>query len=219
MCLFKKPGEANIQVADLARCNKCQWSGYAHDLLGWQPTRGYKSDFLLNVTGLCPKCESSDILSYSEMDGNKWIICAEGVWPDGTQFDDFDKMSKISRDRRWYENIFQTALGTWFDVQESEMLRLPFNDHEQEDSDKHLCPLPLTVIQRPIEMYTLPGELVFTPFCGSGTALDRSIRLNRRVVGMELKDTYFKLSANNAEKAIKETQQLTLFDLEVLRIK
>lgn len=215
MCLFKKPGEADLRVADLAKCNNCKWQGYADQLLGWQAKRGYKSQFLLDVTGNCPKCESSDIISYSEMDGNKWIICAEGVWPDGTQFDDFDKMSKISRDRRWYENVFQTALGTWFDVQEPDILPLPNID--EEDADKHLCPLPLTVIQRPIEMYTLPGELVFTPFSGSGTCLDRAIRLNRKVVAMELKDTYFMLGAKAAERAIKETQQLTLFDLEALK--
>ena len=220
MCLFKKPGEPDIRVADLAKCNACGWQGYADDMLGWQAKRGYKSQFLLDVVGNCPKCESTDILSYSEMDGNKWIICAEGVWPDGTQFDDFDKMSKISRDRRWYENVFQTALGTWFDIQEPDILRLPFgNDgQDREDSDKHLCPLPLTVIQRPIEMYTLPGETVFTPFSGSGTALDRAIRTGRKVIAIELKDTYFVLSNTNAEKAIAESQQLTLFNLEALKI-
>lgn len=218
LCLFKKPGEANIQVADLAKCNDCGWEGYAHDLLGWQPKRGYRSQFLLDVIGQCPKCESGDILSYSEMDGNKWIICAEGVWPDGTQFDDFDKMSKISRDQRWYENVFQTALGTWFDVHEPDVLRLPFNGHDDEDSDKHLCPLPLTVLQRPIEMYSLPGETVFTPFSGSGTCLDRAIRLGRKVVGIELKPEYFVLSESNASKAIQERHQMTLFDLDALKI-
>lgn len=219
MCLFQKPGDSDVQVCDLARCNNCSWQGYAHDLLGWQPKRGYRSAFLLDTIGLCPKCESSNILEFSEMWGDKWIICAEGVWPDGTQFDDFDKMSKISRDKRWYENVFQTALGTWFDIQEPDILRLPFgNDgQDKEDSDKHLCPLPLTVIQRPIEMYTLPGELVFTPFAGSGTALDRAIRLGRKVIGIELKSEYWMLCQRNAEKAISETQQLTMFDLEALR--
>jgi hypothetical protein len=216
MCLFKKPGEANTLVSDLAKCNTCGWQGYVHDLLGWQAKR----QFLLDVVGNCPECESEDILSYSEMDGNKWIICAEGVWPDGTQFNDFDKMSKISREKRWYDNVFQTALGTWFDVQESEVLRLPYgNDgQDKEDSDKHLCPLPLTVIQRPIEMYTLPGELVFTPFSGSGTCLDRAIRTGRKVIGIELKPEYFILSATNAERAIAESQQLTLFNLDALKV-
>jgi len=37
-------------------------------------------------------------------------------------------------------------------------------------------------------------------------------------VAMELKPEYFVLSNTNAERAIAESKQLTLFDLEALRV-
>lgn len=221
MCLFKKPGDSDRAVADLATCKSCGWQGYASSMIGYdnKESRGYKSgnSYFLS-TNQCPKCGGSDVEIYSEMYGDKWILYAEGAWPDSGFDNDFGKLSKIPREERWL-NLLQTALGVWFDVQEGEVLGLDRGRgyRDVEDADKHLCPLPLTVVQRPIEMYTLPGELVFTPFAGSGTALDRAIRLNRKVVGIELKPEYFVLSSDNAEKAIKETQQLTLFDLEVLK--
>ncbi len=57
------------------------------------------------------------------------------------------------------------------------------------------------------ELYSMPGETVFTPFSGSGTALDQAIRLHRNPVAIELKPEYFNVSVKNAELAIKETQQ------------
>jgi len=223
MVLFKKPGENQRPVADLAKCISCGWQGYANQVDGYdnKASRNYKSgggsEYL--STNQCPECNGHTIELWSEMYGDKWILYAEGVWPEEGFNQDFGKLSKISQEKRWLD-LVQTALGIWFDVSEGDVLGLDRNRgyRDVEDADKHLCPLPLTVVQRPIEMYTLPGELVFTPFAGSGTALDRAIRLNRRVVGMELKPEYFVLASNNAEKAISETKQLTLFDLETLRV-
>jgi hypothetical protein len=222
MLLFKKPGESDRAVADLATCKSCGWQGYASSLIGYdsKTTRNYKSGEI-NAMSLdqCPKCEGLEVEIYSEMYGDKWILYAEGAWPDKGFDSDFGKLAKMPREERWL-NMVQTALGIWFDVQEGETLGLDRskNFHDTEDADKHLCPLPLVVIQRPIEMYTLPGELVFTPFSGSGTCLDRAIRTGRKVVAMELKPEYFVLSNSNAEKALAESKQLTLFDLEALKV-
>lgn len=222
MLLFQKPGESDRMVADLAKCLSCGWQGYAQGIVGYdsRTTRNYKMGETNALSfANCPNCDSSEIEIHSEMYGDKWIIYAEGAWPEEGFSQDFGKLSKIPREERWL-NLVQTALGVWFDVQEGETLELDRgrNFHDTEDADKHLCPLPVIVVQRPIEMYTLPGELVFTPFSGSGTCLDRAIRAGRKVIGIELKPEYFVMSAQNADKAIAESQQLTLFDLDALRI-
>lgn len=216
LCLFKKPGEANIRVADLAKCENCGWNGYSNELLGWSPKRGYKSAYLMEVLGQCPKCQSEKILSYSEMDGDKWILYAEGLWPEKGFNQNYEKLSKVTQEKRWADLVY-TALGIWPDIRETDVMRSQFTS-EQNDEDKHLCPLPRSIARRAIELYTLPGETVFTPFAGIGTEVDAAIRLNRKAIGIELKPEYFVQAVSNAELCIKETQQLTLFDLEMLRV-
>lgn len=223
MCLFQKPGENKRPIADLAKCFTCGWEGYPIKEI---PNYTIKEKLTKTPNGYtldgkaitCPKCQSKNLDILQEIDGDKWIIYAEGGWPEEGFNQDFARLSRTTQEKRWLD-LVQTALGIWFDISEGDILKLDRSENyrDLEDADKHLCPLPLTVIQRPIEMYTLPGELVFTPFSGSGTCLDRAIRLNRKVVAMELKDTYFMLGAKAAERAIKETQQLTLFDLEALK--
>lgn len=213
LVLFMKQGEANIKVADIAKCHDCTWQGYAKELIGWQPDRGYKSDWLMEAKVFCPICDSANVEQYSEMNGNKWIMAAEGVWPD-LGFEDYEKLSKEAQAKRWNDWVW-TALGMWPDINETDVLYR--GNKEQENSDKHLCPLPYTIARRAIEMYTLPGEVVFTPFAGSGTEVDQAIRLHRKAIGIELKPEYFMMSVQQAEKAVKESQQMTLFDLEALK--
>jgi hypothetical protein len=221
LVLFRKPGEANIKVADLARCNDCKWEGYAKDLNNWQPDRGYKSNWLLEANMTCPSCGSSNLFAYKEMNGNKWIMLAEGAWPDhpdfnGNKLDDYDSIAKKSQSKRWYD-LITTALGVWPDINEPDTLHNNFTNDE-EDADKHLCPLPKEIARRAIELYTLPGETVFTPFAGIGTEVDAALRLNRKAIGIELKPEYFMQAVKNADLAIMESQQMTLFDLEALKV-
>lgn len=216
MTIFRKPGDANIRISDLAKCNNCNWQGYADSLTGWQPDRGYKSDWLLQAVVKCPECENTDVVVWSDMNGNKWIIYAEGTWTDDKSHNgNFDEASKIAQNKRWYDMV-TTALGVWPDINEPETLKNPFVGRDDEDADKHLCPLPLETVRRCIELYTLPGELVFDPFIGIGTVADQAIRLGRKVVGIELKPEYALQAIRNADKAIAESKQMTLFDIGLL---
>jgi superfamily II DNA or RNA helicase len=216
LCLFRKPGESKVKVADIARCEACNWQGYANNLIGWQPTRQYKSDWLLDADIRCPNCQSENVFVWSEMDGNKWVIYAEGTWPENG-FDNYDKSSQIPQEKRWLDLVY-TALGVWPDITESDTLQNPFHKADEADADKHLCPLPLSIARRAIELYTLPGEIVLTPFAGIGTEIDQAIRLNRKAIGIELKPEYFMQAAKAADKAVFESTQMTLFDLEAFKV-
>ena len=226
LVLFKKPGENQRRISDLARCKSCGWQGYLDQLTGFdeKSLRGYKSGDIFLFEFACPDCGKDEYESYSDMAGNsengswtngdKWIMSAEGAWPEHEMFhDDFSKMAKMSQEQRW-QDLLWTSLGVWPDINESDVLYRG-NKH-QEDTDKHLCPLPRSIIRRAIELYSLPGETVFIPFSGSGTGLDQSIRLHRKPIAIELKPEYFTLSVKNAELAVVESQQLTLWDLPEL---
>lgn len=173
-----------------------------------------KEKILLENRGVlwmtCPECNSNKITRYTEMNGNKWIMLAEGVWPD-SGMDDYDKLSKISQSQRWNDWIW-TSLGMWPDINETDVLRSQWTK-EQENADKHLCPLPYTIARRAIEMYTLPGELVFTPFFGIGTEVVEAVKLGRRGAGIELKPEYFIQGVKNVENAVKDSQQISMLDI------
>jgi DNA modification methylase len=92
---------------------------------------------------------------------------------------------------------------------------LPFRDSKEEDDEKHVHPLQLDVIDRIVELYSNPNEIVFTPFMGVGSEVFSPVSMGRKAIGIELKDSYYKqakINLNLAEKRFKETQvQKTLF--------
>jgi len=57
------------------------------------------------------------------------------------------------------------ASSVWDDIRIDNVL--PFRDSKSEDDEKHVHPLQLDVIDRIVELYSNPNELVLTPFMGS----------------------------------------------------
>jgi DNA modification methylase/superfamily II DNA or RNA helicase len=62
----------------------------------------------------------------------------------------------------------------------------------EESDERHICPLQLDVIERAIVMWSNPGDLVFSPFSGIGSEGYKSLQMDRRFVGAELKESYFR---------------------------
>jgi DNA modification methylase len=105
------------------------------------------------------------------------------------------------------------ASSVWDDIRIDNVL--PFRDSKEEDDEKHVHPLQLDVIDRIVELYSNPNEIVFTPFMGVGSEVFSPVSMGRKAIGIELKDSYYKqakINLNLAEKRFKETQvQKTLF--------
>lgn len=105
------------------------------------------------------------------------------------------------------------ASSVWDDIRIDNVL--PFRDSKEEDDEKHVHPLQLDVIDRIIELYSNPNEVVLTPFMGVGSEVYSPVSLGRKAIGIELKDSYFKQAKINlsmAENRFKvETTQETLF--------
>ena len=74
----------------------------------------------------------------------------------------------------------------------------------REDKDeRHICPLQLEVIQRCIELWTNPNDIVLDPFAGIGSVPYTAVKMGRRGIGIELKESYYKQAVNNLEIAVK----------------
>lgn len=104
------------------------------------------------------------------------------------------------------------ASSVWDDIRIDNVL--PFRDSKEEDDEKHVHPLQLDVIDRIVELYSNPNEVVLTPFMGVGSEVFSPVSLGRKAIGIELKDSYYKqaiLNLKEAEKRFRESEkQLSL---------
>jgi DNA modification methylase len=99
------------------------------------------------------------------------------------------------------------ASSVWDDVREGNVM--PFHDAKEEDDEKHVTPTQLDVLDRLVDLYSNPNEVVLSPFMGVGSDVFSPVSMGRKAIGIELKDSYFKqaiLNLKEAEKRFKEAQ-------------
>lgn len=105
------------------------------------------------------------------------------------------------------------ASSVWDDIRNDNIL--PFRDSREDDDEKHVHPLQLDVIDRIVELYSNPNEVIFTPFMGVGSEVFSPVSLGRKAIGIELKDSYYKQAVLNMKDANarfdKEINQTSLF--------
>jgi len=100
----------------------------------------------------------------------------------------------------------QYASPVWMDINPNETLQ---GKSAREDADeRHICPLQLEVIRRGVELWTNPGDTVLSPFAGIGSEGYVSLQMNRKFVGIELKESYYKQAAINLKSAKNGTQDI-----------
>jgi hypothetical protein len=99
---------------------------------------------------------------------------------------------------RWSHWIWRRyASSVWDDVRVENVL--PFQDSKDPDDEKHVHPLQLDVIARYLDLRTLPGERVLTPFMGVGSEVFQAVKMGRVAVGMELKESYYRQALMNLD--------------------
>jgi len=98
------------------------------------------------------------------------------------------------------------ASPVWFDIDQSRTLN--FRDARDDDDVKHICPLQLDVIERAMDLWTAPNDLVFSPFTGVGSEGYTAVKMGRKFIGSELKKSYFEQAVKNLEEIKKQTQDL-----------
>lgn len=77
--------------------------------------------------------------------------------------------------------------------------------------EKHICPLPLDIVERLIVRYSQADELILDPFGGIGTTPYLAVKMGRRGMGIELNPTYFDAMTRYCREAEAERQAPTLF--------
>ncbi len=98
----------------------------------------------------------------------------------------------------------------WHDV--NRMLTLN-GEQKQRNLAMHVCPLQIDIVDRLINRFSNPGELVFDPFGGLMTVPVRALHLDRRGRGHELNPGYWADGVKYCEMKSAEKNEVTLFDL------
>jgi DNA modification methylase len=102
------------------------------------------------------------------------------------------------------------ASPVWFDVDQTKVLNYRVARDSQDE--KHICPLQLDVIARSIDLWTNPGDVVFSPFAGIGSEGYEALRLGRKFIGVELKRSYYDYAIQYLREMAAQKAQPTLFD-------
>lgn len=76
------------------------------------------------------------------------------------------------------------------------------------DAEKHLCPMPLNITRRALDLWTNEGDTVFSPFGGIGSEGVASIGKGRRFIGTELHPIYWRQGVKNLTAAKPDIQDL-----------
>lgn len=97
----------------------------------------------------------------------------------------------------------------WWDINQSNTLNRVFSD---EESERHICPLQLDVIDRCLRMYSNEGDVIFTPFMGVGSEVYESVKMNRKAIGIELKREYYLQAVSNMQALDNDRNQMTIED-------
>lgn len=103
------------------------------------------------------------------------------------------------------------ASPVWWDIDYGDTLN--FREARESNDERHICPLQLDTIQRSIHLWSNEGDTILTPFMGVGSEAYQAVKMNRKAIGFELKDSYFDAAVRNVKTAIEGKRQMSILDL------
>lgn len=126
---------------------------------------------------------------------------------------------KLDRDGRLPASFMVVAPGSWHDEVWDDIVRMRTlnTTQSQKRLQMHVCPLQLDIVERIINRYSNPGEVVLDPFGGLMTVPYCAVRMGRRGYGIELNTYYFRDGLGYLRAAEEEVSMPTLFDFEGLK--
>ena len=101
------------------------------------------------------------------------------------------------------------ASPVWMDIDYGNTLQ-GFRKGRDEKDEKHICPLQLNTIERLIHLYSNKGDTLFTPFMGIGSEVYQAVKMGRKAIGFELKESYYQLAKKNCRTIIEQQKQLSI---------
>lgn len=123
---------------------------------------------------------------------------------------DGDRLDPVRNDSIPVDLWQKYASPVWMDIDYGDTLQ-GFRNARHENDEKHICPLQLPTIERLIHLYSNAGDTILTPFMGIGSEVYQAVKMNRKGIGFELKESYFEMAKSNLSQLISSKSQLSLF--------
>lgn len=136
--------------------------------------------------------------------------CGERELPDG--YEEKYRNWKDPKTNKLAHWIWQQyASSFWDDIRLNHVL--PYRQARDSEEEKHVHPLQLDVIERCVILWSNPGDIVFSPFMGVGSEVYGALINDRRGLGIELKESYYRQSMKNLAEAKDDNNQIMLWDI------
>jgi hypothetical protein len=103
------------------------------------------------------------------------------------------------------------ASPIWYDIDYSKTLN--GRPGREEKDEKHIAPLQLETIERTIHLWSNEGDTLLTPFGGIGSEPFQAIKMKRKAIGFELKQSYWEVGVQNLIAAERDKNANTLFQI------
>jgi DNA modification methylase len=107
----------------------------------------------------------------------------------------------------------QWASPVWMDIDQTDVLNV--QQARADKDEKHMCPLQLDLIERSVVLWSMPGDVVWSPFGGIGSEGVGALKRKRKYIASELKPEYWKLGCQMLTENEPEAKgsNMSLFDL------
>lgn len=166
--------------------------------------------------------DSADFSVANGLSINTWQRYAEPVYSDvETNFECLAELTPHqleAMNQLIAHEVGEINQMTWMDINQSDTLNLKketkgnYKGAKHEDDVKHMTPLQLQVIHRCCQLWSNPGEVVFTPFGGIGSEGWEAVNMDRKAILFELKQSYFGCLIKNM-KQLEASSQLSLLEV------
>ena len=121
---------------------------------------------------------------------------------------------KLDKDGKLPASFMVVAPGSWCNEVWDDINRMRTMNTLQVQRGKqmHVCPLQFDIVDRLINRYSNPGDLVFDPFGGLMTVPVRALHLGRRGIATELNNGYFRDGVGYLKEEEMKHNEPSLFD-------
>lgn len=122
---------------------------------------------------------------------------------------------ELDKDGRLPATFMVVAPGSWNKLEvwdDINRMRTLNTTQSRRRAQMHVCPLQLDIVERIINRYSNPGDVVYDPFGGLMTVPMTAVKMGRYGKGCELNPDYFRDGVGYLQAAENEMDELTLFD-------
>lgn len=130
--------------------------------------------------------------------------------PDGLEY--FAGEDEPTKGTLAHERWRRYASPVWMDVRQGNTLNA--RAAREEDDERHVCPMSLDIIERALQLWTNPGDIVIDPFNGVGSSGYQALKMKRRYLGIELKESYYRQAVKNL-KSVEEDEKAAKLEVSL----